>query len=102
MKRADLEVARIEAEINARQERADTADMLTMIVQVLRNRERSWADEVLIAIFAGIFILPFIDALQATWTGQAARPRRRRRRWMEPPTDTTARPGGSSSRWSAS
>ena len=68
VKRADLEVARIEAEIR-RQERADTAD-IDYDVQVLRNRERSWADEILIAIFAGIFILPFIDALQATWTGQ--------------------------------
>ena len=67
-KRADLEVARIDAEIR-RQERTDTAD-IDYDVQVLRNRERSWADEVLIAIFAGIFILPFVDALQATWTGQ--------------------------------
>ena len=67
-KRADLEVARIEAEIN-RAKRTDAADA-DYDLQVLRNRERSWADEVLIAIFAGIFILPFVDALQATWTGK--------------------------------
>ena len=65
---ADLEVARIEAEIR-RQERADTADA-DYDLQVLRNRERSRADEVLIGIFAGTFILPFIDALQATWSGR--------------------------------
>ncbi len=67
-KRADLEVARIEAEIR-RQERTDTADA-DYDLQVLRNRERSRADEVLIGIFAGIFILPFVDALQATWSGR--------------------------------
>ena len=67
-KRADLEVARIDAEIR-RQERTDTAD-IDYDIQVLRNRERSRADEVLIAIFAGIFILPFVDALQATWSGK--------------------------------
>ncbi|MDE0165693.1 MAG: hypothetical protein OXL36_11420 [Bryobacterales bacterium] len=67
-KRADLEVTRIEAEI-ARARRTDTADA-DYDLQVLRNRERSWADEVLIGIFTGIFILPFIDALQATWTGR--------------------------------
>ena len=67
-KRADLEVARIDAEIRC-QERTDTAD-IDYDIQVLRNRERSRADEVLIAIFAGIFILPFVDALQATWSGK--------------------------------
>lgn len=66
--RADLEVTRIEAEI-ARAKRTDIADA-DYDLQVLRNRERSWADEVLIAIFAGIFILPFIDALQAIWSGK--------------------------------
>ena len=66
-KRADLEVARIEADIR-REERTDTADA-DYDLQVLRNRERSLADEALIAIFAGIFLLPFIDALQATWSG---------------------------------
>ena len=66
-KRADLEVARIEAEIQ-RTKRQDNADG-DYDIQVLRNRERSWADEILIGIFAGIFILPFVDALQATWSG---------------------------------
>ena len=47
----------------------DTADV-DYDIQVLRNRERSWADELLIAIFTGIFILTFVDALQATWSGQ--------------------------------
>ena len=65
---ADLEITRIEAEIS-RAKRMDTADV-DYDIQVLRNRERSWADEVLIAIFAGIFILPFVDALQATWSGR--------------------------------
>ena len=67
-KRADLEVAKIEAEIS-RAKRMDSADA-DYDIQVLRNRERSWADEALIAIFAGIFILPFADALQATWSGR--------------------------------
>ena len=68
-KRADLEVTKIEAEIS-RAKRMDTADV-DYDIQVLRNRERSWADEVLIAIFAGIFILPFADALQqAIWGGE--------------------------------
>ena len=67
-KRSELEVARIEAEIN-RTQRLDNSDT-DYDIQVLRNRERSWADEVLIALFAGIWILPFFDALQATWTGQ--------------------------------
>ena len=50
-KRADLEVTKIEAEIS-RAKRTDTAD-IDYDVQVLRNRERNWADEVLIGIFAG-------------------------------------------------
>ena len=67
-KRTELEVARLEAEIN-RTQRLDNSDT-DYDLQVLRNRERSWADEALIALFAGIFILPFVDALQATWSGQ--------------------------------
>ena len=67
-RRADLEVTKIEAEIR-RTKRMDSADA-DYDIQVLRNRERSWADEVLIGIFSGIFILPFVDALQATWSGR--------------------------------
>lgn len=57
-KRADLEVSRIDAEIR-RQDRTDTAD-IDYDIQVLRNRERSWADEILIAVFLTLFVLPFV------------------------------------------
>ena len=64
----DLKVTKIEAEIS-RAKRMDSADA-DYDIQVLRNRERSWADEVLIVIFMWIFILPFVDAVLATWTGE--------------------------------
>lgn len=66
-KRQDLELARMDAEIRRASDAAvgDTDYDL----QVLRNRNRSRADEALIAIFAGIFVLPFVDALIAAWGG---------------------------------
>ena len=67
-KRIDVELARLEADA-ARHIRQAAHDS-DYDLQVLRNRERSWADEILIAIFAGIFTLPFLDALQATFSGE--------------------------------
>ncbi len=67
-KKIDVELARLDATA-ARYARQSAQDA-DYDIQVLRNRERSWADEVLVVIFTGIFVLPFADALQATWSGQ--------------------------------
>ena len=66
-KRQDLELARMDAEIRRASDAA--AGDTDYDLQVLRNRNRSRADEALIAIFAGIFVLPFVDALIAAWGG---------------------------------
>ncbi len=67
-KRIDVELARLEADA-ARYARDASSDA-DYDLQVLRNRDRSWSDEFLIAIFVLLFILPFLDAIQASWSGE--------------------------------
>ena len=67
-KGADLEVARMDAEV--RRYGKDSAADADYDMQVLRNRDRSWIDEILITVFILIFILPFLDAIQAAWSGE--------------------------------
>ena len=67
-KRIDVAVARLEADA-ARYAREAASDA-DYDLQVLRNRDRTWSDEFLIAIFVLLFILPFLDAIQASWSGE--------------------------------
>ena len=67
-KRIDVELARLEADA-ARYARDASSDA-DYDLQVLRNRDRSWSDEFLIVIFVLLFILPFLDAIQASWSGE--------------------------------
>ena len=63
-KEADLEVARLDAEVKRIGDNS-SADA-DYDLQVLRNRDKSWIDEILICVFIGLFVLPFLDAVQAT------------------------------------
>lgn len=67
-KRIDVEIARLEA--RARHYAAEIESESAYDLQVLRNRERSLADEALIALFCTIFALPFLDAIQSAILGR--------------------------------